>query len=111
MNFSLFKCNCDLTKVNKDSAEIRVLINLVLANQRTINSKLEKIMSLSDDILDEARQANTVGDSIIALVEKLVAQSGGDPAKLLEALEIMKAQRAETEAAILANTPQEPATE
>jgi outer membrane murein-binding lipoprotein Lpp len=68
-------------------------------------------MALADDILDEARQANTVGDAIIALVERLVAQSGGDPAKLAEALETLRAQRAETEAAILANTPQEPPVE
>lgn len=65
-------------------------------------------MSLSDDILDEARQANTVGDALIALVERLVDQANGDPAKLQEALDTLRAQRTEAEAALLANTPHDP---
>lgn len=74
-----------------------------------IEEQEKKAMSLADDILVEATNATTVGQAAIALIQTLVTQSGGDPVKLQQALDALKANDAAVNAAVLANTPQAPA--
>lgn len=66
----------------------------------------EKIMASLDDLLVEAQRGTTVGDSVLALVQRLVDSAGGDPAKLQSILDTMKGENDKIEAAVLANTPQ-----
>lgn len=63
-------------------------------------------MATLDDILAEATRGTTIGQSVIALVQQLVTQAGGDPVKLQAALDAMKGNDDAIEAAVLANTPQ-----
>lgn len=65
-------------------------------------------MALIDDLLTEVQRNSTIGDSVLALIQKLVDQSGGDPVKLQAALDALKADSDKLEAAVVANTPQEP---
>lgn len=65
-------------------------------------------MALIDDLLTEVGRNTTVGSSVIALVQKLVDQSGGDPAKLQQALDTLRQNDDAVEAKVLENTPQEP---
>lgn len=67
-------------------------------------------MALIDDVLAEAQRNSTIGDSVLALVQKLVDASGGDPTKLQGILDTLKADSDKLEAAVVANTPQEPPT-
>lgn len=63
-------------------------------------------MALIDDLLAEVRRNSTIGDSVLVLVQRLVDQAGGDPAKLQQALDELKADSQKLEDAVLANTPQ-----
>lgn len=65
-------------------------------------------MALIDDTLAEAQRGTTVGDSVLALVQTLVNQAGGDPVKLQAILDTLKAENDKVEAAVIANTPQAP---
>lgn len=67
-----------------------------------------KQMATIDDVLAEAQRNSSVGDSVLVLIQKLVNQSGGDPAKFQAALDLLKADSQKLEDAVLANTPQEP---
>jgi hypothetical protein len=65
-------------------------------------------MALIDDVLAETQRNATIGDSVLALIQKLIDQAGGDPVKLQAALDLLRADSDKLEAAVLANTPQEP---
>ena len=68
-------------------------------------------MALQDDLFAEVEKIDSVGNSVLTLIQKLVDSSGGDPVKLQAAIDKLKTQTAEFEAAIVANTPVEPPTE
>lgn len=68
-------------------------------------------MALEDDVLAEAQRGTTVGDSIINLVQVLIAREPGIPPdvqqKMQASLESMRSENDRIEQAVLANTPQE----
>lgn len=67
---------------------------------------METMMALVDEVLVETRRGTTIADSVLALVQRLVDQAGGDPIKLQATLDELKANHDKLEAAVLANTPQ-----
>lgn len=89
-------------------AQTHAMVIQLTAAVARLERQEAKLMALSDDILAEATRGTTVGDSVLALVQKLIDASGGDPVKLQAALDAMKAENDKVEAAVLANTPQEP---
>lgn len=86
-------------------------LDLILKQIGIVLKKEGELMSLSDDVLAAAQRGTTVTDSVLALVQKLVANAGLPPeeaAKIQAALDELKSDQDRTEAAILANTPQAP---
>lgn len=90
------------------SSDLSKKIDQILKNLTALTQLEEKEMALIDDVLLEAQRGTTVGQSVIALVQKLVDASGGDPVKLQAALAAMKANDDAVEAAVVANTPAAP---
>lgn len=78
----------------------------LLTRLNDVISIQEATMSLIDDLLTEVTRNSTIGDSVLALVQRLVDQAGGDPVKLQAALDALKADSDKLEAAVIANTPQ-----
>ena len=87
----------------------------VLANQKTILARLgsmeTKIMATIADIETEVTNETTVDQSVLTLVQGLVAQveaNKNDPAKLDALLAKMKANSQSLADAVVANTPAAP---
>lgn len=78
---------------------------------RFIEQKEGQEMALIDDLLAEVGRNTTVSGSVLALVQKLIDQSGGDPVKLQQALDTLRANDDQVAAKVLENTPQETPTE
>jgi len=71
----------------------------------------EAMLQLTQDVLAEAQRGTTVGDSVLNLVQQLVANSGlsqEDKDALTAALDSMRSENDKIEAAVLANTPAAP---
>lgn len=89
------------------AAVIAVLAYLhLLGRFNELTSLMEAAMALIDDVLAEAQRNSTIGDSVLALVQKLVDSAGGDPVKLQQILDTLKADSDKLEAAVVANTAQ-----
>ena len=98
-------------KIDCFREDVRIL-GLVLYHQHQRIIQMEvRTMALVDDVLAEAERGTSIGDSVLALVQKLVDQSGGDPIKLQAIVDSLKFNNDRLEAAVLANTPQEPTPE
>ena len=63
-------------------------------------------MATLQEILSEVAAEATISDSILALVQRLVAEQ--DPAARQQILDGLLANKAKLETAILAGTPQQP---
>ena len=81
-------------------------INQVLALLETIHGMEVTQMATQQEILDEVTSENTIVDSVLVLVQQLVAEQ--NPAARQAILDGLKANRAKLEAALLAGTPQAP---
>lgn len=100
-----------LKEIQEDLAIIKQQNRVALSQLVIIREMEAKEMAIDADILAEAERGVTVGESVLALVQKLVDNSGGNMANLQAALDKMKTENDKIEAAVLANTPQEPPTE
>ena len=67
-------------------------------------------MALQDELFAQVERIDTVGNSVLTLIQRLVDSAGGDPVKLQAAIDKLKTQTDELEAAVIANTPVEPPT-
>lgn len=104
---------------------IRESENRILLRIMVLGTKVERgfdqdkrrdlqMLQLTQDVLNEAQRGTTVGDSVLNLVTQLVANSGlsqEDKNALTSALDAMRSENDKIEAAVLANTPQEPLPE
>lgn len=82
---------------------------------RDISRKLDAIlkreeilMGAYEDILQAVTDQTTVGDSLVLLLESLLAESNISPAQVTEIVGKLKAKQDEWAAAIVANTPAAP---
>jgi len=89
-----------------DPVEAR--LNEVVALLNVVLEKEMENMALGQDILAAIEAENTVIDSFIALVNGLVQNNTIDPATAAAILQAIADQKAEVEAAIVANTPVTP---
>lgn len=79
-----------------------------------LNIKVNTIMATIQDVADAVNAESTVDDSIITLLNSIVAQlqaviDSGDPASLDAVVSAIKANTAKLQAAVTANTPVTPA--
>lgn len=90
------------TKLDTIDAKLDRVITLLKA------SKLrEEAMAVSNqNIVDEINSQETLLDGVLVAVQRLVAEN--DPAARQAIMDELKQNRAKTEAALLAGTPQEP---
>ncbi len=93
-------------------------VNVPPGALQDILNRLEAIMATMQEVLDLVRQSNTVGDSVVTLLNetkaKLDAALAAIPnvppevqAQIDQAFDELTAQKAELESAITANTPAE----
>lgn len=85
------------------------ILNQLLANQKTIFSKLEAIMATLADIQAAVAAEKTVEDSAVALLEQLVtelkaAMAGNDPVAMQALVDQISANTQTLAAAVTANT-------
>ena len=88
-----------LDRIEWDLRFLRMLLGTIL------RMEVQQMASL-DDILAETQRNSTIGDSVLTLIQKLIDQAGGDPAKLQTIFDQLKADSDKLEAAVVANTPQ-----
>lgn len=93
-------------------------VNVPLAQLADLSTKMEALMASMQEVLDLVRQSNTVGDSVVTLLNEtkakldqaLAAIPNVPPevqAQIDQAFDELTAQKAELEAAVTANTPAE----
>jgi ferritin len=93
-----------LHHVDEGQTETNRLLNLILSRQKTGQ---EKLMAVLQDLVDEVTAETTVKDSVLALIDRLVANQS-NPAALDALLTSMKANKDAIAAAVTANTPAAP---
>jgi len=68
--------------------------------------QMEKLMATNQEILDEVAAQNTVANSVLVIVQRLVSEN--DPAVRQQIFDGLKANRTALDAAVVAGTPAAP---
>lgn len=94
-----------------NSADARRLIAVIEALDKKLSPKLEKIMSIEDDLVAAVASETTVEQSVVTLLDRLSAQiaaAGTNEAALQGVLASINSNKAALAAALVRNTPVDP---